>query len=261
MPPCVTATNLRLAHGDHLAVDTSSFSLPSAATIAVIGPNGSGKSTLFDAIAGLVKPAAGSIELSPEVSQRHGIAYVLQSLDTPRYLPMTVREVVTMGRYQRTGLLGSLGSEGRQAIEEAMRRTAVTELADRHLGELSGGQRQRVLVAQGLAARASLLILDEPMTGLDLVSQRQVDTVIEEETAAGHTVIFSTHELGEAAAADVVMLMAGRVVAVGTPEEVLTEANLREAYQSQLLDFNGLTVLDDPHHHGEREDRHDGHEH
>lgn len=261
MTASVIARDLRLAHGDHIAIDTSTFELPEGAAIAVIGPNGSGKSTLLDAVAGLIRPTVGTIERLGDAREAAGVAYVLQSVDTPEHLPLSVREVVTMGRYRRAGLIGRLGASGRSGIDGAMRRTAVDDLAHRQLAELSGGQRQRVLVAQGLAADAAMLLLDEPMTGLDLPSQQRINQVIVDERDAGRTVIFSTHDLAEAARADVVVLTAGRVVAVGPPTEVLTEDNLRDAYRAQLLDVGGLAVLDDPHHHGGRGDRHDGHQH
>jgi ABC-type Mn2+/Zn2+ transport system ATPase subunit len=106
-------------------------------------------------------------------------------------------------------------------VQDAMRRVGVEELVDRQLPELSGGQRQRVLVAQGLAAGAELLVLDEPMTGLDLVSRERILEVMFEERDAGRTVLFSTHDLAEAARADRVVLLAGRLVAAGPPAEVL----------------------------------------
>lgn len=239
----VAARDLTLAHGDAVALSGVSFELPTGSLVAFIGPNGSGKSTLLDAIAGLLKPLSGQIS-APE-----HIAYVFQSTLTPAHLPLTVREVVTMGRYRRTGLVGRVGSIGRAAIIDAMERLEITDLAARQLHELSGGQRQRVLVAQGLAAKAELLLLDEPMIGLDLVSQRQILGVLDGERSEGRTVIFTTHDMAEAKLADLVVLLAGRVVALGPPSEVLTDENLRDAYMGRLLNTPAGTPLDDPHHH------------
>jgi manganese transport system ATP-binding protein len=189
------------------------------------------------------------------------VAYVLQSTEIPSHLPLTVREVVTMGRYGRTGLWGRLGRTGREAVGRAMDRVQITSLADRQVLELSGGQRQRALVAQGLCGEADLLLLDEPMTALDVVSQRLVRSALAEERAVGRTVVFSTHDLAQAAQADVVVLLAGRVVASGPPDEVLTERHLSEAYRGHIIGVGGVSVLDDPHHHGSRHERHDGHDH
>ncbi len=258
--PAVSADEVLLAHGEHTAVAASSFSLPRSVTVACIGPNGSGKSTLLDAITGLIEPSGGRLSVMGGAPGRANVAYVLQSTETPATLPLTVREVVTMGRYRTTGLWGRLGSDGRTAVQEAMARTDVEDLAGAQLLELSGGQRQRVLIAQGLAARADLLVLDEPMTGLDLVSQQRVLDAIAAERSRGATVVFSTHDLAEAAAADQVLLLAGRVVAAGPPATVLTGENLRTAYEGHLVEVGGL-LIDDPHHHGSRVDRHDGHVH
>lgn len=242
-PSIVVARELTLAHGDQVALRDVSLELPAGKLIAVIGPNGSGKSTLLDGIAGLLKPRSGQITAPDD------IAYVFQSTQTPRQLPLTVREVVTMGRYRRTGLLGRLGDEGRNAITEAMERVEISDLANRQLNELSGGQRQRVLVAQGLAAKAELLLLDEPMIGLDLVSQQQILDVIATERREGRSVIFTTHDMSEARLADVVVLVAGELVAVGGPADVLTDEHLRTAYMGRVLTTSAGMSIDDPHHH------------
>jgi manganese transport system ATP-binding protein len=259
--PVVAARDIVLAHGDHVAIASSSLSIDPGSIVACIGPNGSGKSTLLDAIAGLMPLREGGITVFGSPPGRGGVAYVFQSTDMPAHLPLTVREVVTIGRYGTTGLLRPLGHHGRAAVRRAMERTDVTDLADRQLLELSGGQRQRVLVAQGLAAETDLLVLDEPMTGLDVVSRQRILDVMAEERAAGRTVVFSTHDLSEAAGADQVVLLAGRVVASGPPGQVLTEDHLREAYRGRLVDVAGLRLIDDPHHHGARSERHDGHDH
>ena len=128
-----------------------------------------------------------------------------------------------------------------------MARLNVTELGKRHLEELSGGQRQRVYVAQGMAQDHDVLLLDEPLTGLDIVSARIIDDIIHDETDRGRTVVLTTPDLAEARAADHVVLMSGRVVASGPPEQVLTEENLREAYNLGELHENGGLFIDSPH--------------
>ncbi len=260
----VDARQIVLAHGEHVAVAASTVRIEAGRIVACIGPNGSGKSTLLDAIAGLVTIRQGELRVFGAEPGGGDVAYVFQTTETPAHLPLTVREVVTMGRYRSAGLLGRLGARGHQAVEHAMSRTGVGDLAGRQLLELSGGQRQRVLVAQGLASEADLLVLDEPMTGLDVVSRGRILEVMAEERSVGRTVVFSTHDLAEAAGADQVVLLAGRVVASGSPEQVLTEEHLVEAYRGRLVDVadvSGLRLIDDPHHHGTRSERHDGHEH
>ena len=259
--PAIEASGLVLAHGDHVALDRSDLLVPSGTVVVCIGPNGSGKSSLLDAITGLLRPVSGSLSVLGGRPGGGDVAYVLQSTEVPAQLPLTVREVVMMGRYRVSGLLGRLGADGRAAVDEAMDRLEVADLAHRQLLELSGGQRQRVLVAQGLASQASLLVLDEPMTGLDLVSRQRILDVVRGERDRGRTVVFSTHDLGEAAIADVLVLLAGRVVASGPPGEVLTEEHLLSAYAGRVLEVGGVRIIDDPHHHGARSDRHDGHDH
>jgi manganese transport system ATP-binding protein len=247
--PAATAVDLTLARGPRTVLATASFTIPSGAVTALIGPNGAGKSTVLDAIAGLLPPGAGALDV-PARSRPGGVAYVLQGTSANEQLPITVRETVTMGRYASAGLVGRLGRADRTAVEAAIDAVALGGLAHRPLRDLSGGERQRAFVAQALAQEADLLLLDEPITALDLVSRQHILDAIAAERAAGHAVVVSTHDLGDAAAADHLLLLAGRLVASGAPDEVLTEANLADAYGGHLLRVGeGTLILDDhPHH-------------
>jgi ABC-type Mn2+/Zn2+ transport system ATPase subunit len=245
----VTATEVELAYGHRTVLAAATFTVPTGAITALIGPNGAGKSTLLHAVAGLLKPRAGQL-LVPAATRRGGVAYVLQATKVNEHLPLTVRETVTMGRYATTGALGRLRSSDRDAVDAALDALAITDLARRPLHELSGGQRQRAFVAQGLAQEADVLLLDEPITGLDLVSRQHILDAIAAERAAGRAVLVSTHDLGDAAEADHLLLLAGRVVASGPPDDVLTDAHLADAYGGHLLRIGERTlILDDhPHH-------------
>jgi ABC-type Mn2+/Zn2+ transport system ATPase subunit len=245
----VRARNLDLGYRRQLAVADASFELPAGRVTACIGPNGSGKSTLLSAIAGLLRPLRGTLEV-PARGRRGGVAYVLQSTTVNQYLPLTVREAVTMGRYATSGPVRRLTGADRRMVDDAMDAVAIGGLAKRQLTELSGGQRQRAFVAQGLAQDADVLLLDEPITGLDLVSREHILHAVEGATAAGKTVVVSTHDLGDAAQADHLLLLAGRVVAAGTAEQVLTDQHLSEAYGGRLLRLHdGVVLVDDhPHH-------------
>jgi ABC-type Mn2+/Zn2+ transport system ATPase subunit len=224
--PCaVRATAVSAAYGGNLALDAISFELTAGTAAAVIGPNGSGKTTLLNLLAGLLQPSAGVLEV--EVSP---VAYVLQSTRAPRWMPLTVAEVLRMSRYRQRGLLGRISAADRALISDAAERLGVEGLLGRQFGELSGGQRQRVLVAQALAQRADLLLLDEPITGLDLASQARILEVVGEETARGVTVVLSTHHLEEAAVCDRVLVLDRRLVASGPPAEILTPELLAEAF-------------------------------
>lgn len=245
--PAVLGEDLTLSYGSKLALAPSSFEIPRGGITVLIGPNGAGKSTLLAAIAGLIEPASGSITVATGNGKRR-ISYVLQSTKVNDTLPVTVREVVAMGRYAaRTG--PRLAPKDHRAVDEAMRRMDLTELAGMHLRDLSGGQRQRVLVAQGLAQEHDILLLDEPLTGLDLPSAQAIDQVIHDETATGCTIVMTTHDLAEAQVADHVILLSGRVVASGTAETVLTVENLTAAYGPNLLHVEGERLfIDDPAH-------------
>jgi len=244
----IEAKDVEYRYGSSIAVARSSFSVPEGAITALIGPNASGKSTLLSGIAGVISPASGTMQVHQATNSKR-IAFVLQTTKVNEALPITVREVVAMGRYPSLSMLGRFTPEDKEIIDKAMDRMAITDVAQRHLRELSGGQRQRVFVAQGLAQDHDLLLLDEPLTGLDLPSAQAIDSVIHEEQRLGRTIVMSTHDLAEARVCDHVILMAGKVVASGTPQEVLTTDSLREAYGASLLHVEGDQVfLDDPAH-------------
>ncbi|MCB1006731.1 MAG: metal ABC transporter ATP-binding protein [Acidimicrobiales bacterium] len=229
-----------------------SFSIEPGEIVTLIGPNGSGKSTLLNALAGLHRPDRGSVTVLGERPEavRADIAYVLQATTTGAHLPVTAREAVAMGRYARLGALRRFTPDDRRLVDEALDRLDLLPLARRHLNELSGGQRQRVFVAQGLVQQAAVLLLDEPLAGLDLSSQKAILEVIAGERDLGRTVVTSTHDLGEAAAADNLVLLAGRLVAAGPPDEVLTPDHLAAAYRGAVLRLaDGSIMVDDSAHH------------
>ena len=248
--PLATATDMVLRYERHVAVAASTFEIPPRCVTAVIGPNGSGKSTLLNALAGMTAPAAGSLEVmgtSPEAA-RGRISYVLQSVTLPIGTPLTVAETVGMGRYPTLGLFRRRRDVDRERVRSAMQRLEIEDLARHHLTELSGGQRQRVYVAQGIAQNHEALLLDEPLTGLDLVSARTIDAIIHSERHRGCSVVLTTHDLDEARAADHVLLMRGRVVASGPPDHVLTHENLEKAYGLGALHGFVPDLIDDPAH-------------
>jgi manganese transport system ATP-binding protein len=247
--PVVVAEDLVLSYGPRIALAPSSFQIPGGGITVIIGPNGSGKSTLLGAIAGLIEPSAGRLTVqSANGGRGKRISYVLQNTKVNATLPVTVREVVEMARYANRRRR-RLGPEDHAAVDDAMRRTDIMGLAGMHLGELSGGQRQRVLVAQGLAQDHDILLLDEPLTGLDLPSAQAIDQVIHDETTTGCTIVMTSHDLAEAQVADHVILLSGRVVAAGPAVETLTVENLTAAYGPNLLHVEGERLfLDDPAH-------------
>ncbi len=245
----VVGRGLVLAWDSQTALAASDFDIPSGSLTALIGPNGSGKSTLLHAVAGLLEPVSGQLSVTVRYPRHQAISYVLQSTTVNDTMPVTVRETVLMGRFAHLGMFGRAGRDDRARCLAAMERLSIDDLRDRHLDELSGGQRQRVFIAQGIVQGAEILLLDEPITGLDLVSKDIIDEVLQEERERGTTVVVSTHDLPEAAEADHVLLLGGEVVGSGPPREVLTAELLTRAYGIPLSALeDGAVVLDDPHH-------------
>ncbi|MCP3996653.1 MAG: metal ABC transporter ATP-binding protein [bacterium] len=245
----VAGDRVVLGYPGTIAIAESTFTIPRGLVTAVIGPNGSGKSTLLNAIAGLMEPLSGTLDVPARSAAGHRIAYVLQTTKVNDALPITVREVVAMGRYSGLGYYRRLRAEDREAVDTAMQRVGIEAMGKKHLHELSGGQRQRVFVAQGLVQDHDVLLLDEPLTGIDLPTARAIDEVIHDERTRGCTVIMTTHDLSEAMVADHVVLLSGRVVAAGPPDEVLATENLSAAYGQSLLHVDqGNVFIDDPAH-------------
>jgi len=245
MTVVISADNLAVERDGHLVIADSTFHITKGSIVAIIGPNGSGKSTLLDVLSGLLPYSSGTVTVldTTPAAARSKIAYVLQNVFITPGVPLTVKETVTMGRYATTGLFGRLRADDREQVDWAMSQLKITDLAKRHVDKLSGGQRQRVFVAQALAQEHEILFLDEPLTGLDIPSAKVIDDVIHHEPEVGCTVLFTTHDLEEARAADHVILISGRIVASGPPGTVLTAENLAQAY--------GLGVLHPEHSHND----------
>ena len=241
--PAISTQNLCAGYGDLVALDGLNIEIPQASSLAVIGPNGSGKSTLLGVLAGTVAATSGKATVSGGTP-----ALVLQSTDVDRSLPITVRDTVSLARYPTVGLFRRLGAQDRDAIDNALERLAISDLASTQLHDLSGGQRQRVLVAQGLAQKAEVLLLDEPVTGLDVTSRSIILGLIDEEVADGRTVVVTTHSLEEARRCNRVLLLDTSPIAFGTPDEVLTEEHLRQAFGGNFIRVGDEFILDDPHH-------------
>ncbi len=255
MPDAVVGRHVVISRGDRVALKDSDFTVPAGSITAIIGPNGSGKSTLLHAIANLLPISSGALSVlgaTPELSQSQ-IAYVLQYTTVPSGTPLTVREAVAMGRYPSLGFLRRPSAEDKKRVQQAMERLDITHLADRHITELSGGQRQRVYVAQGIAQDHAMLLLDEPLTGLDITSAKTIDAIIHDEPERGCSVVLTTHDLEEAKVADHVILTSGYVVASGPPEQALTPENLATAYGLGSLhsqDDNTPLLPTEHHNHG-----------
>jgi ABC-type Mn2+/Zn2+ transport system ATPase subunit len=253
--------DVEVQRGHTTVLSVDALEIPRGVT-ALIGPNGSGKSTLLHAIAGLLPVGKGTVTIGgrPADRMRRDIAYVLQAQHASEHLLVTADEVVGLARSATLGPFRPMRRRDREAVTRATDRLEVTDLGRRQLAEMSGGQRQRVFVAQGLAQEADVLMLDEPMAGLDVVSMATIRSVIEQERAAGRFVLLATHELDDARHADFVVLLKGRVVAAGPPEDALRPECLRAAYGARVLDLGGHTLaIDDGIHHEDHEHLHHDH--
>lgn len=227
----ITIDDATVRFDSSIALDHITTRMEPGRSVAVIGPNGSGKTTLLRLVAGLLAPTSGTVSVPVDAL----VGYVSQHANQSAWLPLTGADVVRMGRYRDRGLLGRLTGTDKQTVVDAARRLDVEALLDRPYGELSGGQRQRIRLAQVLAQRPNVLALDEPITGLDLPSQQIILDLIDQETSRGTTVVITTHHLDEARHCDQVLMLAGRLVADGSPNDVLVPALLRATFGERLL--------------------------
>ncbi len=207
----------------------------------LIGMNGSGKSTLFKAILGMVRAERGRVRIDgadPAAARRRGlIGYVPQSEDVDWAFPVSVRDVVMMGRYGHQGFTRRPRAADRAAVAEALARVELTDYADRQIGQLSGGQRKRAFVARGIAQGAQLLLLDEPFAGVDKRSEATIVRLLRELAADGHTVLVSTHDLHALPQlADDAVLLLRRVLFHGSVVDALRPENLALTFGLDVLD-------------------------
>ncbi|MDA3804730.1 zinc ABC transporter ATP-binding protein AztA [Clavibacter sp. CT19] len=206
-PPAVVLRGIRVDFGDRRALDDVDLDLPAGAVTVIAGPNGAGKSTLLEVVVGTRAPAAGTRSAADRV------AFVPQRAAVSDRLPVTVRDVVTVGAWGRSGRWRRLDADARRAVDDALDRLGLIPLASQGFAALSGGQRQRALLAQGLARGADLLLLDEPTTGLDAASAARIRAIMRAEADRGIAVVAVSHDPAVLAEADrVVRLEDGRVV-------------------------------------------------
>ncbi|PYE53614.1 metal ABC transporter ATP-binding protein [Deinococcus yavapaiensis] len=232
------ARDLGVRYGSHVALEHATLSLHRGECVAIIGPNGAGKSTLLKALLGLVPTSDGTLAFDAAIAAkpRDAIAYVPQQQTLDWTFPLTVWDVAMMGRTGRLGWLRLPRGRDREIVKDALTATGVLNLARRPVSDLSGGQRQRVLLARMLAREADLLLLDEPLTGVDAATGAKVMALLREQAERGRGVLLVTHDLEEAARwADRLVLVNRRVVAQGIPSEVYTPSNVEATFSSSHL--------------------------
>lgn len=238
--PAIEVTDVTVHYGDVLALDHTTLSIASGRVCGLIGMNGSGKSTLFGVIMGRLKPDIGSVLIDgeqPAKARKLGtIGYVPQSEAVDWAFPLSVREVVMMGRYGRMGLTRRASRADHEAVDQALERVELTEFAGRQIGQLSGGQKKRAFVARGIAQGASTLLLDEPFAGVDKRSEATMTRLLRELASEGATILVSTHDLHALPAlADEAVLLMQRVLTHGSTMEVLRPENLALAFGVDVL--------------------------
>lgn len=226
----------------NVALHDATFHLSAGTICALVGVNGSGKSTLFKAVMGFVKPVRGTVSLGGlslrEAQRRNLVAYVPQAEEVDWTFPVSVWDVVMMGRYGYMNFLRIPRAEDRRVAEESLARVGMVEFRDRQIGELSGGQKKRVFLARALAQRARVILLDEPFTGVDVKTEEAIVELLRELRDAGHLMLVSTHNLGSVPEfCDHVVLINRTVLACGPTAEVFTEENLSRTFGGVLRHF------------------------
>ncbi len=201
--------------------------------VALIGPNGAGKSTLLNVLAGLMRPRVGSVLWNgrPLHETPHEIAFMPQRSEVNWAFPITVRQLVEMGRYPALGNWRAMRRHDREIVDKSLETLKLEHLQRRQIGELSGGQQQRVFLARALAQEAHILLLDEPFTGLDMPGTESLGRLLKSLAAEGRLVIASHHDLATAPLIfDRALLLNRRLMASGAVDEVLTQENIRRVF-------------------------------
>ncbi len=236
----------------HTALTNASFELPTSTIAALVGVNGSGKSTLFKSIMGFVPVDEGSVQvLGMPVAQalkQNQVAYVPQSEEIDWNFPVLVEDVVMMGRYGFMNFLRIPSKKDREIVTESLERVNMAEYRHRQIGELSGGQKKRVFLARALAQQSSVILLDEPFTGVDVQTEDQIMALLRELRSEGKVILVSTHNLGSVPEfCDRTVLINRTVLASGLTEDVFTPDNLKEAFGGVLRHFilGGKDLHDD----------------
>src|SRR5262245_13112739 len=224
--PVLEAHDVTFAYGEAPAVDAVDLEVDAGEFVALVGPNGSGKSTLLRLLLGLLRPDRGTVAClgarPPHVPEPWRVGYVPQRRVLDLDIPATVEEVIRSGRTARRGWWRFAGGADREAVDHALEFLALTDLRRRPVGDLSGGQQQRVLIARALVSEPRLLVLDEPIAGVDLAAQRLFRDGLVHLVEEHHTaVLLVSHELGAVADdLDRVVVMKQRILFDGTPPEL-----------------------------------------
>jgi len=249
-PAHLQVENVTVAYNGQPVLRDVSFLVPHGMRVAVVGPNGAGKSTLFKSLVGLLPVRAGQIVVHGQPLGHHKecVAYVPQREEVDWKFPVTVSDVVMMGRYGNLGWLKRPGKYDHAVVTRCLEQMQMANLARAPIGELSGGQQQRVFLARALAQEPHILLMDEPFTGVDASTQAATLALLTQLQSQGVTVMVSTHDLNLATTRfDQVLLINHRVIAYGSAAHVFTPDNITQAFGTRtlMLDGKGSVVVDE----------------
>jgi manganese/iron transport system ATP-binding protein len=246
-PARLELENVTIAYNSHPILEDVSFEIQHGARVAVVGPNGAGKSTLFKALVGLLPVRQGQIRIHGLSLGTHEdcVAYIPQREEVDWRFPVTVEDVVMMGRFGKFGWFRRPNAEDHRIVDLCMQQLGIMNLAQRSIGELSGGQQQRAFLARALAQEPHILLMDEPFTGVDVTTQEVTLALLDQLREQKVTVLVSTHDLNMAAQRfDAVILLNRRLIAYGSPAQVFTSENVASAFQTQVMFLDKAIVVD-----------------
>ncbi|MCX8955798.1 manganese/iron ABC transporter ATP-binding protein [Erwinia psidii] len=238
--PGISARGVTVTYRNgHTALRDASLSIPTGTLAALLGINGSGKSTLFKAIMGFVPLTEGDISLmgvpTRTALRQNQVAYVPQSEDVDWHFPVLAEDVVMMGRYGHMGMLRIPRKADHDAVAAALDRVGMSDFRHRQIGELSGGQKKRIFLARAIAQGGKIVLLDEPFTGIDLNTERQLISLLQQMRDEGCTLLVSTHNLSTVNSfCDYTVLVKGTVLACGPTADIFTASNLSRAFDGIL---------------------------
>ncbi|AIE74911.1 MULTISPECIES: metal ABC transporter ATP-binding protein [unclassified Synechocystis] len=238
----ISVDNVSVTYNNaRLALYNATCTVEPGTITALVGPNGSGKSTLFKSIMGFLQPSQGRVRiggLSVQKAQKQQLmAYVPQADEVDWNFPVSVFDVVMMGRYGYMNVLRIPSPKDRRLVMESLERVGMLKYRDRQIGELSGGQKKRAFLARALAQEGKVILLDEPFTGVDVKTEKGMIDLLMELRDEGHTILISTHDLASISTfCDRTILLNRTILAAGKTEETFTKENLE-------LTFGGLPMV------------------
>lgn len=240
-------SHVSVAYNHQKVLEDICLEIPHGAQVAVVGPNGAGKSTLFKALIGLLPLDTGQIFIhgKPIGSHEDCVAYIPQREEVDWNFPVTVLDIVMMGRYNHFGWYKNPGKLDFQIVNNAMEKLGIIDIKNQPIGQLSGGQQQRAFLARALAQEPHILLLDEPFTGVDMTTQETTLQMLQDLKKENVTVLVSTHDLAMASERfSLVLLLNHKVISFGHPDEAFSSANLSSAFGHLVYQKDGIVIVD-----------------